>query len=65
MKKYNLGTKWKRGNQRKRTPIPLLALQMSVFNTYPTKEHKDALSMLRAHFADRVYANSFKVRERL
>jgi hypothetical protein len=52
-------------NKRKHTPIPLLALQMAVFNTYPSKQHKDALAIQRARIADRVYGASFPTRERI
>lgn len=54
-----------RVNKRKRTPIPLLGLQMAIFNSVPTREHKDALAKLRSDIADKVYGASFKTHERL
>lgn len=65
--KHQLGAKWKRGQDKpKHTPIPLLALQMAVFSSYPTKRHKDALASLRASLADAAFrASTPKVRQRL
>lgn len=55
----------KKRNKRKHTPIPWLALQIAIFNTYPTKQNKDALAIQRAAIADRLFAASFKRKERL
>jgi hypothetical protein len=51
-------------NKQKRT-IPLLALQISLFNAFPSKRHKDALASLRANLAEAAYrASQPKTRER-
>jgi hypothetical protein len=51
-------------NKKRNTPIPLLALQMAIFNTYPTKAHKAALAALRARIAEDIYHASIPRRER-
>ena len=51
-------------NKKRNSRIPLLALQMAVFNAFPTRRHKQALASLRARIADSVHGCSYPVRER-
>ena len=50
--KYTLSDCYKRGssrvNKKRRTPIPLLGLQIAIFNAHPSKAHKDALANMRS-----------------
>lgn len=53
----------KKQNKRKRTPIPLLAYHMRLFNR--PMERKGDLARTRAWIAERFYQASFKINERL
>jgi hypothetical protein len=51
-------------NRKRNSPIPLLALQIAIFNAHPSRGHKDALASLRARIADAAHGVSYPVRER-
>jgi hypothetical protein len=49
-----------------RRTIPLLALQVAIFNAFPSPAHKAAVANLRASLADKLYrASQPKTKERL
>jgi hypothetical protein len=55
-----------RKTRHNRRAIPLLALQIQIYNSFPSTAHKAAVATLRASLADKLYrASQPKTRERL